>query len=61
VPFSYFPFKNVLICYLLQGNYDGIIVFVYDDAQKLLDTRKFIEDLRGTDGIIDVIVIPGIS
>jgi len=44
-----------------QGNYDGIVVFVYDDAQKLRDPRNFIEDLKGLDGIIDVIVIPGVS
>jgi len=44
-----------------NSTYDGIIVFVYDQAQKLLDPRKFIEDIRSVDGIIDIIVVPGIS
>lgn len=44
-----------------QSNYDGIVVVVYDAAQKLCDPRGFIEDLRQLDGIIDVIVIPGVG
>ena len=44
-----------------QSNYDGIVVVVYDAAQKLRDPRSFIEDLRHLDGIIDVIVIPGVG
>lgn len=44
-----------------QGNYDGIVVFVYGAAQKLRDTRSFIEDLKHTEGIIEVIVIPGVG
>lgn len=44
-----------------NSTYDGIIVFVYDQAHKLLDPRKFIEDIRSVDGIIDIIVVPGIS
>jgi hypothetical protein len=41
--------------------YTGLIVFVYDASHKLLDSRKFIEDLRGVEGIVDVIVMPGIG
>lgn len=44
-----------------QGNYNGIIVFVYDATHKLRDPVHFIEDLRNVDGIIDVIVIPGVT
>ena len=44
-----------------QGNYDGIVVLVYDAAHKLRDPVHFIEDLRSVDGIIDVIVVPGVS
>ncbi len=43
-----------------QSKYDSIVVFVYDDAHKFRDDRKFIEDLSSVDGILDVIVIPGI-
>jgi hypothetical protein len=42
-------------------DYDSIIVFVYDAAQQLRDSRKFIEDLKSIDGIIEVIVVPGIG
>ena len=42
-------------------NYDTIAVFVYDAAHKLRDPRKFIEDLRSIDEILDVIVVPGIG
>lgn len=41
--------------------FSGIVELLYDDAHKLRDPRKFIEDLRTVDGIIDVIVVPGIS
>ena len=44
-----------------QGNYDGIVVFVYDAGQKLRDPRSFIEDLKHIEGIIEVIVIPGVG
>lgn len=43
------------------SHYDGIIVLVYDRGHKLRDPRKFIEDLRSVEGIIEVIVVPGIS
>jgi hypothetical protein len=43
------------------GRYDSIIVFVYDYGQKLRDARKFIEDLRSIEGIVDVLVIPGVG
>lgn len=41
--------------------YKSIVVFVYDYAHKLRDSRKFEEDLKSIDGIVDVIVIPGIG
>jgi hypothetical protein len=41
--------------------YAGIVVFVYDGGHKLLDPRKFVEDLRSVQGIVDVVVIPGIG
>ena len=44
-----------------SGRYTGIVVVVYDAAHKLLDPRKFIEDLRKVDGILDVIVVPGVG
>ena len=40
--------------------YDSVIVFVYDHAHQLLDAGRFIEDLKSVDGIVDVIVMPGI-
>ncbi|MDD5222692.1 MAG: hypothetical protein PHE84_01765 [bacterium] len=40
--------------------YDGIIIFIYDAAQKLRDSRKFVEDLRSVEGIIDIVITPGI-
>ena len=43
------------------GGYTQMLAFVYDAAHKLLDERKFIEDLRTISGIKDVIVVPGIS
>jgi hypothetical protein len=42
-------------------DYDAIIVFVYDAAQKLKDPRDFIEDIKSLEEIIDVIVVPGIG
>ena len=48
--------------YLNQATrYNGTIEFVYDYAHKLRDPRKFIEDLRKIDEILDVLVIPGIK
>jgi len=44
-----------------QTQYDGVIVFVYDAAQKLRDPRRFIEDLRSVEGIIEVLVVPGMG
>jgi hypothetical protein len=41
--------------------YAGVVVLVYDAAQKLRDPRKFVEDLRQVEGIMDVIVVPGIG
>jgi hypothetical protein len=42
-------------------NYAGMVVFIYDANHKLLDTRKFVEDLRTVAGIVDIIVAPGIA
>ena len=42
-------------------SYAGLVVFLYDAAHKLLDARKFVEDLRSVEGILDVIVVPGIG
>jgi hypothetical protein len=48
--------------YLRAGSaYKHIIVIVYDAAHKLRDPRKFMEDLRTVDGILDVLVVPGIA
>lgn len=44
-----------------SGSYVGIVVFVYDAGHKLLDSRKFTEDLRTVTGIVDVIVVAGIG
>ena len=44
-----------------QKRYDGVVYFVYDAAHKLRDTTKFLEDMRRTAGVTDVIVIPGIG
>jgi hypothetical protein len=44
-----------------QSRYDSLIVLVYDAAHKLRGPRKFIEDLRSVDGMIDVIVTPGVG
>lgn len=41
--------------------YDAVVVLVYDYAHKLRDPRKFVEDLRSVDGVLDVIVVPGIG
>jgi hypothetical protein len=42
-------------------SFRGILELIYDHAHKLRDPRKFIEDLRTVNGILDVIVVPGIS
>jgi len=48
--------------YLNEGTkYSSLVILVYDAAQKVRDARKFIESLRSVDGIIDVIVVPGIG
>ena len=41
--------------------YSAVVVFVYDAAHKLRDARKFIGDLKSIEGVIDVIVVPGIG
>lgn len=42
------------------AKFTSIVELVYDHAHKLRDSRKFIEDLRKVEGILDVIVVPGI-
>lgn len=44
-----------------QSSYRSLIIFVYDAAHKLLDPRRFIDDIQTIDGIIGVIVVPGIG
>lgn len=44
-----------------NASYQSVIVFCYDHAQKIRDSRKFIEDLRTVPGIVEVIVVPGID
>lgn len=44
-----------------QTQYDSVIFLVYDAAHKLRDSRKFQEDLRSIEGVVSVIVVPGIG
>lgn len=44
-----------------QSRYDGVVLFVYDASHKLRDPRKFIDDLRSVEGVIDVVVVPGLG
>lgn len=44
-----------------SSRYTGIVVLVYDSGHKLRDPVKFVEDLRSVDGILDVLVVPGIG
>ena len=44
-----------------QSRYDGVVVLVYDAAQKLRDPGQFKTDLQSAEGIIDVLVIPGVG
>jgi hypothetical protein len=41
--------------------YKSLVVLVYDGTHKLRDPRKFIDDLRSVEGIVDVLVVPGIG
>lgn len=41
--------------------YDSIIAFMYDAANQLMDSRRFVEDLKSVDGIVDVIVVPAVE
>jgi hypothetical protein len=47
----------------LTGNphYSALIAVVYDAAHKLRDDKAFIEALRAVEGIVEVIVVPGIQ
>ncbi len=40
---------------------NDIYVIIYDEAHKLTDPESFINDLKNTKYIADVIIIPGIS
>ena len=44
-----------------QSRYDSLIVLVYDAAHRLRGPRRFIERLRSVDGLIEVIVTPGLG
>ncbi len=44
-----------------QNEYDSLIVFVYDGAHKLRDSKSFEESLRKIGGILAVMVVPGIG
>lgn len=47
--------------YLQESSpYTGIVVLVYDDANKLLESRRVKEDLGQADGILEVIIVPSI-
>jgi hypothetical protein len=51
-----------LPAYLAKATgYTGVLMVVYDAAHKLRDPRRFIEDLRQIEGVVDVIVVPGIG
>lgn len=39
----------------------GLVVFVYDAANKLCDATSFVESLRSISGIVEVIVEPGLG
>ena len=41
--------------------YQGVIELVYDYSQKIRDSKPFIDDLKKIDGIVEVIVVPGIG
>jgi len=43
------------------SSYSSLIIFVYDKAHKLRDPHKFIDDIKSIDGVVDVIVVPGIG
>ncbi|HUF37696.1 MAG TPA: hypothetical protein VMN57_04170, partial [Anaerolineales bacterium] len=44
-----------------DSSFDAILICVYDSSHKLRNPKAFIEDIRSVDGILDVIVIPGIG
>jgi hypothetical protein len=44
-----------------QSRYDSLIVLVYDAAHQLRGPRRFVERLRSVDGVIEVIVVPGVG
>ena len=44
-----------------QSRYDSLIVLVYDAAHRLRGPRKFVEHLRSVDGMIEVLVTPGVG
>ena len=41
--------------------YQAVIELVYDYSQKIRDSKPFIDDLKKIDGIVEVIVVPGIG
>lgn len=44
-----------------DSSYDAILICIYDSSHKLRNPNAFIDDIRSVDGILDVIVIPGIG
>jgi hypothetical protein len=42
------------------SEYTGIAVLVYDAAHKIRDERPFVDALRSVEGIVDVVVVPGV-
>jgi len=41
--------------------YDSVAILVYDAAQKLRDSSKFTADLTSVEGVVTVVVVPGIG
>lgn len=41
--------------------YQSVIELIYDYSQQLRDSKPFVDALRNVDGIVEVIVIPGIG
>ena len=42
-------------------SFQSIVELVYDYSQQIRDPRPFIDDLKKVDGIVEVIVVPGIG
>jgi hypothetical protein len=42
-------------------SYQSVIELIYDYSQQLRDSKPFVDALRSVDGIVEVVVIPGIG